>query len=173
MDQKEITNKFSYVSLRTGEQFFKLMAYLAQGTAEHIKAKHESRLSKGEQDVKTFMEHAKGNKSYLQFAQSELNLTKLKNELKKYHINFAFEELEDGKVNVWFKAQDQKVLEAAAEKVKTAILKNPKKVQDKVAKKATDMPLKLQIKKAKDDVKAMTAKKSKKPNMNKVKGKGK
>ena len=165
MDQKEITNKFSYVSLRTGEQFFKLMAYLAQGTAEHIKAKHESRLSKGE--------HAKGIKSYLQFTQSELNLTKLKNELKKYHINFAFEELEDGKVNVWFKAQDQKVLEAAAEKVKTAILKNPKKVQDKVAKKATDMPLKLQIKKAKDDVKAMTAKKSKKPNMDKVKGKGK
>lgn len=49
MDQKEITNRFSYVSLRTGEQFFKLMAYLAQGTAEHIKAKHESRLSKGEQ----------------------------------------------------------------------------------------------------------------------------
>lgn len=173
MDQKEITNRFTQVSLRTGEELFKMMAYLAQGTAEWVKAKREKRLSTGEKDVHTFMEHAKGNKAYLQFAQSELNLTKLKNELKKYHINFAFEELEDGKVNVWFKARDQKVLEAACEKVKNTILKDPKKVQEKVAKKETDKPLKEQITEAKEEIKAMTAKGGKKPKMDKMKGKGK
>ncbi|WP_019780770.1 DUF3801 domain-containing protein [Streptococcus sobrinus] len=173
MDQKEITNRFTQVSLRTGEELFKMMAYLAQGTAEWVKAKREKRLSTGEKDVQTFIEHAKGDKSYMQFAKSDVNLTKLKNELKNYKINFAFEKLDDGKVNVWFKTRDQKVLESACEKIKNAILKDPKKVLDKVAKKETDKPLKEQIKEAKDTVKNMMSKGAKKPKLAKMKGKGK
>ncbi len=167
IDQRELTHRFNEVSMRTGEQLLKLMAYLAEATANHLQQSHIKHMNQGEQSIKTFMKYAQGSKDYKDFAESEINFTKLKAELKKYGVNFAHEDLPNGKQRLWFKARDENVLASACEKVKSSILENPKKAKDKLAKKASDLTVKEQINKHKKK-----QPKAKKPRATKTKGKG-
>lgn len=162
MDQERVMEKGARVTLETGKHLFQFLAYaLSQGAKAYKEHKQT-----GEMSWKAFNQLPR-TKDHIDFEEAEVNLDKLRKELKKSGVNFSFKKNDDGTKQVWFEAINQQVIQEALRKVNQEIMSNPKAALDKYMKKPHELTPKQQIEKLKK-----TAKKSTETVKTKKKGKG-
>ncbi|MGT2808980.1 conjugal transfer protein [Streptococcus iniae] len=162
MDQERVMEKGSRVTLDTGKHLLQFLAYAVSQGAKTYKEHKQS----GEMSWKDFNQLPR-TKNHIDFEEAEVNLEKLRKELKKSGVNFHFKQNGDGTKQVWFEAINQQVIQEALRKINQEIVSNPKEALDKYMKKPDELTPKQQIEKLKK-----TSKKATETVKTKKKGKG-
>ena len=130
MEQEHIMDRCQRVALQTGKQLLQLLAFVIHQSYK----KYKEHSNHGEQNWRQFNESGY-SKDMREFLEGEVNLDKVKKELKKSGVRFHFKKETDGKYQIWFESKDHVVLENAINKAINDIMKDPKKAKDELLKK--------------------------------------
>uniref|UniRef100_UPI0005B62070 hypothetical protein n=1 Tax=Streptococcus sobrinus TaxID=1310 RepID=UPI0005B62070 len=153
MEQEQTVRQVSNIYLRTGEELLKALFYIAAYSYNKAK-EHKDAKTFEYSDIKSFKKAIKDPVAFQEFAKSEINLEKLKENLKENGVKFAFQDNPDGTVTMVYRATDDKAIANAAERTLEQIANDP----EKVAKDLSKDPKKLTPREQIDKVKKETAK---------------
>lgn len=162
MDQERVMEKGARVTLDTGKHLFQFLAYAFSQGAKSYKEYKQT----GEMSWKAFNQLPR-TKEHIDFEDAEVNLEKLRKELKKSGVNFHFKKNGDGTKQVWFEAINKQVIQEALQKTIKEIVEDPKSATKKYMKASHELTPKQQIEKLKK-----TSQKSMETVKSKKKGKG-
>ena len=127
MNQEQIGLKLGDVSRVTGELILKALAYMVENGADKIQTAYDNRSSlKGEIKWEQLL-NADTKKEVIQFRQEEVNLDRLKEQLQKDNVRFAFKK-EEGVHTLLFEAKNTALVKQALETI-IDNLTNPAKAQ--------------------------------------------
>lgn len=175
MDQEQTVKEFNRIILDRGEDLLKFLFFIAQSAYESTKKTYgyaKGKIHSGDiKNIKTFHKQVQGNSMYQTFTNSEVNLDKLKQHLKKSGVDFSFQNNDDGTTNVWIAAKDQAVLQDACQKTIKEITKDPKQMTEKLAKTEKDLKPREQIARLKKETAKVSKEKAKTKSSSKGKGK--
>lgn len=168
MEQEQTVRQVSNVYLKTGEHLLKALFYI--GAYSYNKAKeHKDAKTFEYNDIKQFKKTIKDPVAFEEFANSEINLDKLKANLKENGVKFAFENNPDGTVKMVYRATDDKAIANAVDRTLKQIANDPKKATKEFKKDPKKLSPREQIDKVKKKLKPLSKNKATK----KTKGRSK